>query len=118
MSMTYNADGQRYALYSKPSDGTLTTVATLSTFQAGSLDRVIIAPNSSGANASIVVNDGSVDRYLIRDKAIAANVPLNELLEYPLMEDYVLKVQSSVGSELEFHLIIAEEFRISSSGMA
>lgn len=101
--------GQKTAVGSAPSATTLTTVLTGDGYQHVVVWSVDIASSTTGANASVVWNDGTTDFPILDAKAIAAaSVEKLEWFNgFHIGPDMDLKVQTSLADELTFSFQIS-----------
>lgn len=99
---TVNFEGQAVTEFSTPANTSLTTVYTVSKGQF-TLKSIRITSSTTGADASVVINDGSTDHYIYNATAIAANdVLMEDDIGYILREGYIVKVKTSLANELTF----------------
>lgn len=100
--------GQGDAIFSAPTGTSLTTVLTglKSEVALTSLD---ISATTTGADASVVVNNGTTDFYIANAVPVAANETLSKVWDPPLVlkKECSIKVQTSLADELHFSIGIA-----------
>lgn len=98
--------------FSKPSDTSLTTAYTQAIPGIAYLSWVNIAA-VGGADATVIVNDGSTDYEILSAKTLTADD--REFIEFrdplPLLNGYTVKVKTTTGNNLVFTLLVSDTAR-------
>ncbi|MCP4276000.1 MAG: hypothetical protein GY779_06565, partial [Gammaproteobacteria bacterium] len=104
--------GNARPIFTKPSDTALTTVYTVGYDGVVDFLSCTISANAA-ANASVQIYDGSTNWDILAAQTMTAGQTI--LLEWwdgiPLRQNYVIKVQSSVGNAITFTAVISESSR-------
>jgi len=104
-------------VFSAPADTNLTTVYTQSLGQEGSLALLqsINIAAIAGADATVIINDGSTDYTILSAKTLAADA--REYIEwqdgFPLKVGHSIKVKTSVNDALVFSIVVSEMMQMS-----
>lgn len=109
-AVSFNFIGKRYTKIAKPANTTAVELYVSPSGGKGStLLGVAISAGGTGAAASVIINDGSTDWYLLNGKAVTANT--TEIYDFgtPILDPgYKLKVVDGTGNLLTFTATFGE----------
>jgi hypothetical protein len=110
MSVSFNATARRRTAFKAPANTTAVSFDAVD--EITTLESLVICATTSGAAASVWINDGTTDWPLLDAKAIAANTTETYDFGNPVLEKtWALKVKDGTGAKLTFTATFATQTR-------